>query len=208
MAQIKLIGITGGIATGKSTVCSMLEKYGIHLIDFDLLSRKAVEPKKPAWKDIITFFGDSVLNKDKTINRIYLKKIVFDNPEKLKRLESFIHPRVKESFINSSEAYFTKEPNGIIQAGVPLLIEAGMTNMFDYIVLVWLPFEKQIKRLIKRDGISYKQAKKIIDAQMPIEEKKKYADFIINNSGSLDDTKRQVEKLLTNKLILKKHNTY
>ncbi len=196
MAQIRLIGITGGIATGKSAVCAILEKFGIPLIDFDILSREVVEPEKPAWKDITVFFGDSVLNKDKSINRAYLKKIVFKDAEKLKKLESFIHPRVKESFISLTEAYFKKKPNGIMQAGVPLLIEADMTDMFDYIVLVWLPFEKQIKRLIKRDNIPYKQAKRIIDAQTPIEEKKKYADSIIDNFGSLQNTEKQVIKLI------------
>ncbi|MBW1650218.1 MAG: dephospho-CoA kinase [Deltaproteobacteria bacterium] len=198
MAQIKLLGITGGIATGKSAVCEMLEKFGIPLIDFDILSREAVEPEKPAWKDITAFFGDSVLNKDKSINRTYLKKIVFEDSLKLKKLESFIHPRVKKRFTTLADVYFKKKPDGVIQAGVPLLIEADMTDMFDYIVLVWLSFEKQIKRLIKRDNIPYEQAKKIIDAQMLIEEKKEYADFIINNSGSLQNTEKQVKKLIKN----------
>ena len=198
MAQIRLLGITGGIATGKSAVCKMLEKFGILLIDFDVLSREAVEPEKPAWKDLTAFFGNSVLNKDKSINRAYLKKIVFEDSLKLKKLESFIHPRVKESFITLADAYFKKKPNGVIQVEIPLLVEANMTDMFDYIVLVYLPFEKQIKRLIKRDNSSYDDAKKIIDAQMPIEEKKKYADCIVNNSCSLQNTEKQVEKLIKN----------
>ena len=198
MAKIRLIGITGGIATGKSAVCEMIKKFGIPLIDFDILSRKAVEPEKPAWKDITAYFGASVLNKDKSINRQALKKIVFDNPAKLKKLESFIHPRIKKDFINLTETYFKKKPDGIIQAGVPLLIETNMTEMFDYIILVWLPFEEQIKRVIKRDKISYEQAEKIIASQMPINDKKKYANFIIDNSGSLQNTEKQVQKLITN----------
>ena len=196
MAKIRLIGITGGIATGKSAVCEMIKKFGIPLIDFDILSRKAVEPEKPAWKDITAYFGASVLNKDKSINRQALKKIVFDNPAKLKKLESFIHPRIKKDFINLTETYFKKKPDGIIQAGVPLLIETNMTEMFDYIILVWLPFEEQIKRVIKRDKISYEQAEKIIASQMPINDKKKYANFIIDNSGSLQNTEKQVAELM------------
>ncbi|MBW1615919.1 MAG: dephospho-CoA kinase [Deltaproteobacteria bacterium] len=196
MAQIKLIGVTGGIATGKSAVCKILETFGMPLIDFDILSREVVALRKPAWKDIISFFGDSVLNKDKSVNRASLRKIVFQDPEKLKKLESFIHPRVKDSFISLTKAHFKKKPNSVIQAGVPLLIEANMRDMFDYIVLVWLPFDKQIKRLIKRDNILYEQAKRIIDSQMPIEKKKKYADYIIDNSGSLQNTEKQIIKLV------------
>jgi len=208
MVQIKkkndgiLLGITGGIATGKSTVADMLKKSEIPLIDFDILSRKVVEPGKPAWKDIISFFGNSALNKDKSINRAYLRNIVFDDPIKLKKLETFIHPRINNTFEIIINKYFKKNSNAIIQAAVPLLIEANMQDMFDYIILVYLPYDKQIKRLINRDKTSYKNAEKVIASQMPIEDKKKYADFIIDNSGSIENTKRQVKSLIE-KLIKK-----
>ncbi len=188
-----LLGVTGGIATGKSVVSAMLSESGYPLIDFDILSRIVVEPEKSAWEKIVSFLGTSVLNNDKTINRNKLREIIFADAEKRKKLESFIHPEIKLEF-GKLIAEYTKKNYKIVQAGVPLLIEAALQRDFDYILLVYAPPKEQITRLIKRDKISYGLALKIIKSQMPIDEKKKYADFIIDNSGTIEDTRKEAAK--------------
>ncbi len=187
-----LLGVTGGIASGKSTVARMLEELGAPVIDFDALSRFVVEPGKPAWKDIVAYFGEQVLLEDKTLDRKKISEIVFRDPEKRKRLEGFTHPRIYEDFRRLVKEYTQKDPDVIIQVVVPLLIEANLQYLFHKLLLVYIPQEKQIERLMDRDKISREMAQNILTAQLPIDEKKVYADFIVDNSGSLEETKRQV----------------
>jgi len=190
-----LLGVTGGIASGKTVVARMLEEMGAPVIDFDLLSRVVVEPGKPAWKDIVGYFGEQVLLSDKTLDRKKLSEIVFRDPEKRKKLEGFTHPKIYEEFVRRVREYAAKDPEVIIQAVVPLLIEANLQSIFHKILLVYIPEEMQIKRLMERDHISREMARDILAAQLPIEEKKAYADFIIDNSGTLEETRRQVEEV-------------
>ena len=187
-----LVGVTGGIASGKSTVARMLEELGAPVIDFDALSRSVVEPGKPAWKDIVAYFGEQVLLEDKTLDRKKISEIVFRDPEKRKKLEGFTHPRIYEDFRRLVKEYTEKDPEVIIQVVVPLLIEANLQYLFHKLLLVYIPQEKQIERLMDRDKISQEMAQNILTAQLPIDEKKGYADFIVDNSGSLEETKRQV----------------
>lgn len=187
-----LVGVTGGIASGKSTVARMLEELGAPVIDFDALSRSVVEPGKAAWKDIVAYFGEQVLLEDKTLDRKKISEIVFRDPEKRKKLEGFTHPRIYEDFRRLVKEYTQKDPEVIIQVVVPLLIEANLQYLFHKLLLVYIPQEKQIERLIDRDKISREMAQNILTAQLPIDEKKGYADFIVDNSGSLEETKRQV----------------
>lgn len=187
-----LVGVTGGIASGKSTVARMLEELGATVIDFDALSRSVVEPGKPAWKEIVAYFGEQVLLEDKTLDRKKISEIVFRDPEKRKRLEGFTHPRIYEDFRRLVKEYTQKDPEVIIQVVVPLLIEANLQYLFHKLLLVYIPQEKQIERLMDRDKISREMAQNILTAQLPIDEKKGYADFIVDNSGSLEETKRQI----------------
>jgi dephospho-CoA kinase len=190
-----LLGVTGGIASGKTTVARMLEDLGAPIIDFDLLSRVVVEPNKPAWKEIVAYFGEQVLLEDKTPDRKKISQIVFHEPEKRKKLESFIHPRVYHEFARLVKEFTAKDPNAIIQGVVPLLLEANLQHLFHKILLVYIPQEMQAERLMKRDRISREMATNILNAQLPIEEKKGYADFIVDNSGTLEETKRQVKEV-------------
>jgi dephospho-CoA kinase len=190
-----LLGVTGGIASGKTTVARMLEQLGARLIDFDLLSRVVVEPGKPAWKDIIAYFGERVLLQDKTLDRKKIAEIVFRDSEKRKKLESFVHPRIYEEFRRFVKEYDTKDFNIIIQVVVPLLLEGNLQHLFHKILLVYIPEEMQIERVMKRDRISREMALNMLRSQFPIEEKRSYADFIVDNSGSLEETKRQVEEV-------------
>ncbi len=190
-----LLGVTGGIATGKSTVSKMLEELGAPIIDFDVLAREVVEPGKPAYEQIKAFFGHQVLAEDGTIDRKKLSDIVFKDMEKRKKLESFTHPQIGVEFLQKVMEITASDPNAIIQVAVPLLIEVNLTHLFHKILLVYTPRETQIERLMERDGISEEEAGRILDAQLPIDEKVGFADFVINNEKGLEETRKQVEAL-------------
>jgi dephospho-CoA kinase len=190
-----LLGVTGSIATGKSTVAKMLEEKGAKTIDFDVLSRAVVEPGKPAYNDIVAFFGKQVLRQDKTLDREKLREIVFRDLEKKKKLEGFQHPRIAEEFIKQVAQFTQADPNAIIQAVVPLLIEANMHPVFHHILMVYATQAEQMRRLIERDGLTEEMALNMIQSQLSVEEKKGYCDLIVDNSGSLAETRQQVERL-------------
>lgn len=190
-----LIGVTGGIATGKSTVSRMLEDLGSPIIDFDVLAREVVEPGKPAYEQIVSFFGKQVLAEDGAIDRKKLSDIVFKDMEKRKKLEGFTHPQIGAEFLKRVMEITAADPSAIIQVAVPLLIEVNLTHLFHKILLVYAPRETQIERLVKRDGIREEEAGRILDAQLPIDEKVGFADFVINNEKGLEETRRQVEGL-------------
>ena len=190
-----LLGVTGSIATGKSTVARMLEELGARTIDFDVLSRVVVEPGKPAWQDIVDYFGEQVLAEDKTLDRSKLRAIVFQDMEKRKKLESFQHPRIGEEFNRLVAAYAEEDPAAIIQVVIPLLIEINMQALFHHLLMVYAPEEIQKRRLIERDGLSEELAMQMIRSQMSPEEKKGYCDLVIDNSGSPEETKEMVQAL-------------
>jgi len=190
-----LLGVTGGIATGKTTVVRMLEELGAPVIDFDLLAREVVEPGKPAWKDIVGYFGKGILLKDGRLDRDKLSGIVFQDAEKRKTLESFTHPRIYEASHRQVKKILEKAPNAVIQLDIPLLIEQNLQHMVHKVLVVYIPREKQIARLIERDGMSREEAVDRLRAQLPIDEKLGKADFVINNENTLEETKKQVEDL-------------
>jgi dephospho-CoA kinase len=190
-----LLGVTGGIATGKSTVVRLLAEKGAPVIDFDLLARKVVEPDRPAWKDIVAFFGEQVLREDRTLDRGKLSDLVFRDLEKRKKLESFTHPHIQAEFISELQAIVARDPEAIVQVDVPLLIEQNLQYLFHHTLVVYVPREVQIDRLMEREGIGREEALVRLQAQMPIDEKVGYADFVIHNEGTLEETRRQVNDL-------------
>ncbi|MBK5100983.1 MAG: dephospho-CoA kinase [Desulfobacteraceae bacterium] len=190
-----LLGVTGGIATGKTVVSKMLEEMGAPIIDFDIIARQVVEPEKPAWQEIVAYFGEQVLQEDRNLDRKKLSDIVFQDLEKRKKLEEFTHPRISEEFVRQVNEITNRNPDAIIQVVIPLLIELNLQYRFHKILVVYAPKEMQIERLMKRDGITREVAANILKAQLPIDEKIGYADFVIHNEGSLDETKKQVEGL-------------
>jgi dephospho-CoA kinase len=193
-----LVGVTGSIATGKTTVAEMLEELGARTIDFDVLSRVVVEPDKPAWRDIVSFFGEQVLLEDRNLDREKLREVVFRDLEKKKKLESFIHPRIGAEFLKLVQQYAGEDPNAIIQVVIPLLIEANMHPLFHNLLMVYAPEEEQKRRLIERDEMTEEMAMNMIRSQLSVEEKKGYCDLVVDNSGSLEETRRQVEELWEN----------
>ncbi len=187
-----LLGVTGGIASGKSTVSGMLGELGSPLIDFDLIARRVVEPGTPGWVKIVDYFGPQVLAKDGSLDRKKLSAIVFGDMEKRKKLESFTHPPIFAEFFKQADEIAAKNPDAIIQVAVPLLIELNLQYLFDKLLLVYVPAEIQIERLAKRDGISRQAAANILKAQLPIDEKLQFADFVIDNTKDLAYTRNQV----------------
>lgn len=190
-----LLGVTGGIATGKTTVTRMLQEKGALLIDFDLLAREVVEPGKPAWKEIVAYFGEQVIGEDRSLDRKKLSEIVFQDLEKRKKLESFTHPRIHAEFVSQLNDLVKTRPCPIVLVDVPLLFELNLQYMFHKTLLVYVPEDTQVERLMERDKIDRQEALNRIKAQLPIDEKQGFADFMIRNDGSLDETRRQVDEL-------------
>lgn len=190
-----LVGLTGGIASGKSTVSDMLEKLGVVIIDFDLIARRVVGPGTPALKAIVNYFGKHILTKEGTLDREKLSKIVFQDSKKRKSLESFTHPLIYQEFFKQMETIAEKDPDAVILVSIPLLIEQNLQYAFDNLILVYVPQKTQIERLVQRDDISTTEASNILKSQLPIDEKVNFANFIINNENTIEETKKQVNRV-------------
>ena len=190
-----VIGLTGGIATGKSTVADMFEEMGAVIIDFDVLARDVVQPGRKSWKLIADYFGDDILDTDRSINRKKLSDIVFRDHRKREKLESFTHPYIWDEFIHRVKEAVSNDTNCIILAVVPLLIENNMQDIFSINIAVYAAPETQIRRLMNRDKINEEKAKDILASQMSIDEKINYCDFIIKNEGFIHKTRQQAKVL-------------
>jgi dephospho-CoA kinase len=186
------VGLTGGIASGKSTVATMFAKHGAHLIDFDGLAHEVQEPEKSAWREVVNHFGDGILQPDNKIDRIKLGNIVFADKKKLIELDKIVHPFVYQEWDMLLEKIGKKEKHAIVLSDIPLLFEGNMQHLFDLTVLVLIAPEEQISRLMTRNGISKKEAGKRLKSQMPINEKIALADIIIDNEGSIPETEKKV----------------
>jgi len=191
-----IAGLTGGIATGKSTVSSLFKKLGARIIDFDELAHSAIEPDRPAWREIVQHFGTDVLNPDRTINRQKLGRIVFDDPGQLARLNRIVHPRVFEADREITRRILENDPRAVIIKDVPLLTETAARELVEKIIVVYAGPETQMQRLRGR-GFSREEAQKRIAAQAPLEEKLQFADYVIYNDGPLAETERQVKEIYT-----------
>lgn len=185
-----IIGLTGGIASGKSTVSNYLAELGAIIIDADKIAHEIMEKGKTAYWQVIEAFGREILAENGEIDRSRLGKIVFNNLEKKKILEEITHPQVIREMREKIEEY--RAENKVIVLDVPLLFEAGLDSMVDETWVVYVDRETQLQRLMARDGLSYEEANKRIQAQMSLEKKRVLADFVINNKGNIEDLKRQV----------------
>jgi dephospho-CoA kinase len=192
-----IAGVTGTIGTGKSTVARMFGELGAFVIDADQLAHEVVKPGKAAWQGIVDYFGRDILNNDQTINRQKLADIVFSNLEKLKKLDSIVHPEVLKEDQRLVEERKVADPNGLIIKDIPLLLEVGPELAYllvEKIIVVYASEETQIKRLIAR-GLSEEDVRSRIKSQVPVREKMKYADFTVNNDGTLQETRQQVKAI-------------
>jgi dephospho-CoA kinase len=188
------IGLTGGIACGKSTVAAMLVRRGAQLIDADRLAREVVEPGSPALARVAERFGPEVLQPDGSLDRKKLGEIVFRDEAARKDLESILHPPIRALMRARMEELERLMPDKPVVVDVPLLFESKLQSYFQETLLVYIPRELQLKRLQARDGLTAEQAERRLAAQMPIEEKRKLADAVIDNSGTLEETERQVDE--------------
>lgn len=190
-----IIGLTGGIASGKSTVGRMLVELGARLVDADTVAREIVRPGEPALEAIASLFGQAVLQPDGTLDRAALGNIVFKDPDLLAKLEAITHPAVRKRMWDQIHTYAEAEPNGLIIGDVPLLYETKQAELYEGILVVYVPPELQVERLMKRNGMDEEEARRRVSLQMDIEEKRKRADWVIDNSGTAEETQAQVQAL-------------
>jgi dephospho-CoA kinase len=197
-----LVGLTGGVATGKSTVAKMFKQCGAVVIDADELARELVKPGKPAWQDIVKLFGKTVLNQDRSLDRQALGSIVFRNRTKLRQLEHIIHPRVAREQQRLVRRIAKDKPRAVVIYEVPLLFEASVDKRVDKIIVVTADRETQIARLKKRNGLSRAEATRRISSQMPLAKKVHRADHVLNGTLPRPSLRRQVGRLLRNLRLL------
>ncbi|MGR6836858.1 dephospho-CoA kinase [Syntrophomonas erecta] len=197
---MKIIGLTGGIASGKSTVSRTLEKLGAIIVDADQVAHTLIEPEQPAWYDIIAVFGREVLNENGTINREKLGAIVFKHPELLEELNRITHPRIIKYLTDTLKAIEAQHPDAVVVLEIPLLYEANMEKICDQVWVVWVDGETQVSRLMERENMSREDALHRINAQMSLDEKANRADFVIDNRNSVEETIAYITKCFNDSL--------
>ncbi|TYV21169.1 dephospho-CoA kinase [Listeria monocytogenes] len=198
----KTIGLTGSVATGKSTVSNMIQQAGIPLVDADIAARKVVEPGTEGLKEIVAYFGEEILLADGTLDRAKLGEIIFKDKEKREKLNEITHPRVKDYMLEARERFF-RAGEELVFFDIPLLFESHLESLVDQIVVVWTTPETELKRLMERNNLTKEDALRRIESQMGIDEKARKADFFIDNNEALEKTQKQVytfiERFVKNK---------
>ena len=190
-----LIGVTGGVATGKSTIARLFKTCGAHIIDADELARKVVLPGTPAWREIVRHYGPRVLHPDRTLNRLALADIVFRHPNQLRRLNAIIHPRVAREQGRLMRAIARRSPRAVIVYDVPLLFEAGVDKRVDRIVVVVADRKTQIARLQKRNHLTKAAALRRVRSQLPLRQKITRADYVLDGTRPLSELRHAVNKI-------------
>jgi len=188
------VGLTGSIAVGKTFVSNVFRELGCFVLDADKTAREVVEPGTEGWKAIVENFGNEVLQPDGTLDRAKLGAIVFSDSAKRELLNSIVHPLVFKAQDNWLKECELLDPRGLALIDAALMIESGSYKRFDKIIVVWCQPKLQLERLMIRNGITNEEASLRIKAQMPQEEKKKYADFLVDTSRGFEDTRTQVEE--------------
>lgn len=187
-----IIGLTGGIASGKSTVAKMFEELGARVVDTDIIAREIVKVGSRAWREIVKVWGKDILNEDETINRERLGEIVFNSKEDLKRLNEITHPEISKEVVRVIKK---AKPEEIVIIVIPLLIEEGLQSLMEQVWVVTCSEDTQIKRIIEREDLSLSQARARLKSQMPLSEKIKHSNKIINAELPISETRKEVEKV-------------
>ena len=200
-----VVGLTGGIASGKSTVAQMFKRCGAVIIDADHLARDVVRPGKPAWREIVKVFGDGVLNRNGFINRPALGKIVFHDRRKLRKLEQIIHPRVATEQQRLVRRVAKRSPDAVIVYEVPLLFESGAHKRVDKIIVVTADRDTQVARLKRRNGMTTSEALRRIKTQMPLAEKVRRADVVLDGTEDKALVRKKVRRLIQSFRRLQPH---
>jgi len=190
-----LVGLTGGIASGKSTAGKIFRELGVHMVDADQVSRDLVAPYMPVLREIVEDFGPSILGKNGELDRAALGDLIFADPAKRITLERIIHPRIAEEIDRRVEDRRRKFPEGIIMVDAALTIEVGNQDRYEYLVVVTTDEETQLQRLTEREGLENSEARRRIEAQMPMARKVAFADFVIDNGGTAEELRAEVERV-------------
>src|SRR5438067_866923 len=188
---MRVLGLTGGIGSGKSLVARIFNDLGAEVVDADQLARDVVEPGQPALREIADAFGAEVLLPDGRLNRSRLGTIIFADPAARARLNAITHPPIRQRM--AEEVAVRRGRQGIVILDIPLLYENARLDLVEAVIVVWVDRATQLRRLTERDGFSVEEAQRRIDTQMSLDEKRKRADHLIDNSGSPEATRRQVE---------------
>jgi dephospho-CoA kinase len=190
---MRVLGLTGGIGSGKSVVAQMFARLGAAVVDADQLAREVVEPGQPALQEIATTFGPDVLLPDGRLDRPKLAGIIFASPGERAKLDAITHPRIRARMDEEIKA--RRAGPGVLIVDIPLLYENERIHTVEKVIVVWVDPQTQLRRIRQRDGISAEAARQRIAAQMPLEAKRARADHVIDNSGTREDTRRQVEAI-------------
>lgn len=189
------VGLTGGIASGKSTVAQMFAACGAIIVDLDRLVHDLYTPGGEVWRKIVSHFSPALLNEDQTIDRGRLGALVFADDRQREILNGIVHPAVWERWQAELKSIEQVNPRAIVLSDIPLLFETGMESLFSVVILVYIPPSEQLKRLKVRDRLNDEEARRRISSQMSIEKKRTLSSWVIDNSGSLEETRRQVEEI-------------
>ncbi|WP_173915871.1 dephospho-CoA kinase [Halobacillus sp. Marseille-Q1614] len=192
-----VIGLTGSIATGKSTVSQMFKHFEIPVVDADIISREVVNPGEPAYKEIVEQFSEEILNEDGAINRKELGKVIFRDKEKRNILNRIVHPQVRKEMKRQRDGYLARGDKAVV-LDIPLLFESKLTDYVDRTLVVYVDSETQLKRLMARDESKEAEAMERIRSQIPASKKAEWADAVIDNSGTREQSFEQLKAILTN----------
>lgn len=189
-----VLGLTGGIATGKSTAAAIFNSHGVPIIDGDIIAREVVTRKSEGLLALVDVFGEVILQKDGTLDRKVLGQIVFNSAEQRKKMNQLLDPFIRTAITEQIEQLKAEYP--LVVADIPLLYEGHYDQLMDAVAVIYLPGNSQIQRLIQRNHLSFEEAKKRVSSQLSIEEKKALADVVFDNSGSKEMLKTQIENWL------------
>ena len=190
-----IVGLTGGVASGKTTVSEVLREEGATLIDADQIGRELVQPQTPAWQEVVRAFGNEILDRDGSIHRQKLASLIFSNPRQRSLLNRILHPRIKEEIGRRLKGIRETDPQAIVVIDSPLLIETGRHRDMDKVIVVVCTEAQQIERLKRRNQLSEEQARAMLSSQMSLEEKTTVADYVIGNEGSLEETRQKARNV-------------
>jgi len=190
-----IVGLTGGVASGKTAVSQVLKEEGAYIIDADQIARELVQPHRPAWNELIKAFGQEILQEDGSIQRKKLADKVFVDPKQRKLLNQILHPRIKEEMDRRTKEIGEKDPQAIVVIDAPLMIELGDHREMDKLIVVTSTQTQQIERLKDRDKTNTEEALRIVFSQMPLEEKLKFADYVIRNEGPMEETRKRAKEV-------------
>ncbi len=190
-----IVGLTGGVATGKTAVSEVLKEEGAYIIDADQIARELVQAHRPAWNKLVKAFGREILQEDGSIDRKKLAERVFADPNQRRLLNQILHPMITDEIDRRTREIGKKNPEAIVVIDAPLLVEVGYHRRVDKLVVVTSTQTKQIERLKVRDRITPEKSMRILSSQMPVEEKAKLADFVIRNEGSLAGVREKAKQV-------------